>query len=97
MIENRLRLWWKSLWSEEVRSARAAVSQNFSESHHEFKLSSVELAKFDESAFVFLVFFRRSLPSRPAPFTAYEYTRESGVITELPEDKRNDYRPRAYK
>ena len=38
---------------------------------------------------VFLVFFRRIMPSRPTPFLAYayEYAKDSGRVIELPEAK----------
>ena len=97
MIENRLRLWWKSFWSEEIRSAKAAVSQHFSEVHKEFQLLTVELVRFDQRKLVFLVFYRRNLPSRPTPFIAYEFIKGTSTIAELPESEGEGYRPNAYK
>lgn len=97
MIENPLRLWWKSFWSKEVRSAKAAVSQHFSEGHPEFQLSSVELVRICEREFVFLVLYHRNLPSRPTPFIAYKFIKESRKVTELTETDQISYRPKAYK
>jgi hypothetical protein len=97
MAENQLRLWWKSCWSQEVRSAKATVAEHFSIARPEFTLVSVQLADVRESTFVFLVFFRRRLPTRPTPFVAYEYTKNSGKVSELPEAEGISYRPNAYK
>lgn len=97
MTDNRLRLWWKSFCSQEVRSAKSTVAKHFAETRQEFTLLSIRLADACDNKFVFLVFFRRSMPSRPTPFLAYEYAKDSGRVTELPEAKGNSYRPKAYK
>jgi hypothetical protein len=97
MIENPLRLWWKSLWSPDVRSAKHAVAQRFREAHEEFRLLSVDLVRCSESKLVFLAYYQRQLPTRPAPFFAYEYLTENQVVTQLPESVGEIYRPKAYK
>jgi hypothetical protein len=74
-----------------------AVARHFSESYPDFRLISVSLVRYSDSKFVLLAFYRRNFPSRPAPFVAYEYSKDRRVVTELSELEGRKYRPKAYK
>jgi hypothetical protein len=74
-----------------------AVLRRFAALHEDCGVSSVQLVDDYDGKLVFLVYYSRRLPSRPAPYFAYEYSEESQSAKELSEIAGECYRPRSYK
>ncbi|MCA9115216.1 MAG: hypothetical protein KDA79_09015 [Planctomycetaceae bacterium] len=97
MTNDRLQLWWKSLWSREVRDAQNAVRRWFRLAHPECSCRGISLALLSAERMVFLVFYHGLLPSRPGSFVVYEFLRGEKTGTELNESEAMKYRPGNYK
>lgn len=90
-------MWLSRFFSNKKSIARNSVINHFHNFHPDSTFETIRLVDDDNCKLIFLVFYRRSMPSRPLPFYAFEYSIESGAVKQLPESSKLKYRPRGYK